>query len=278
MSTSTTLFEIPIPPIENHPGGSIVCTTPRPRVYLLTFSSPPDNRLTTPFCHALLSALDVIEHAHPPGVVITTSAISKFYSNGLDLAHATDTENFWSGALYPLFRRLLTYPMPTVALINGHAFAGGLMTAMHHDYRVMNPSRGFACMNEVIFGAPLKPPMAAIFRAKCDAATFRDVVLEGRRYGGPAARDAGLVDAVGGLDEALDLVQSRNLVDMAKSGVYGLLKMEMWRELLALLETTPEGHAAQEADWSRRAEEEGQRAEKGKRSVEEWAKANKAKL
>ena len=34
--------------------------------------------------------------------------------------------------------------MPTIALLNGHAFAGGLMLAMHHDYRIMNPSKGFA--------------------------------------------------------------------------------------------------------------------------------------
>ena len=50
------------------------------------------------------------------------------------------------------------YPMPTIALINGHAFAGGLMLAMFHDYRVMNPHRGYLCLNELDFGAPLRPP------------------------------------------------------------------------------------------------------------------------
>lgn len=50
--------------------------------------------------------------------------------------------------------------MPTVAWMNGHAFAGGLMLAMHHDYRVMNAERGFACLNELEFGAPLKSPVS----------------------------------------------------------------------------------------------------------------------
>ena len=103
-----TLFTIPIPPITNHPGGAIVCTEPSPAVYLLTFTSPPDNRLTAPFCRAFLAALDVLEFGpHAPGVVISTSGIPKFYSNGLDLQHAVDTEGFWP-LLYQVWKRLLT--------------------------------------------------------------------------------------------------------------------------------------------------------------------------
>ena len=48
--------------------------------------------------------------------------------------------------------------MPTIALMNGHAFAAGLMLAMFHDYRVMNPHRGFVCLNELEFGAHLPAP------------------------------------------------------------------------------------------------------------------------
>ncbi len=89
-------------------GGTLTCTTPSPKIYLLTLTSPPDNRLTTTICQALLLALDILEHAIPPGVVITTSGITKFYSNGLDLEHALTTEGFWEKSLYPLFRRFLT--------------------------------------------------------------------------------------------------------------------------------------------------------------------------
>lgn len=106
--TMAALFTIPIAPLGEHPGGEIVCTSPKPKVYLLTFSSPPDNRITTPFCRALLSALDVLEFGgYAPGVLITTSAIQKFYSNGLDLAHAIETEGFWA-LLYSVWSRFLT--------------------------------------------------------------------------------------------------------------------------------------------------------------------------
>lgn len=88
--------------------GKITCTEPSPEVYLLTFASPPDNRLTAPFCTALQLALDIIAHRYPKGVVITTSGIPKFYSNGLDYESAIKSKNFLPDVLYPLWKRLLT--------------------------------------------------------------------------------------------------------------------------------------------------------------------------
>ena len=104
----TVLFTIPIAPCAGHPGGAIEATEPAQNVYLLTFASPPDNRLTTAFCAAMMRALDVVEFGYPPGVVVTTSAIAKFYSNGLDLDHATSTDGFFVNSLYAMWKRFLT--------------------------------------------------------------------------------------------------------------------------------------------------------------------------
>ena len=134
------------------------------------------------FCQSIILALDVLETRYPPGVVITTSGIEKFYSNGLDLEHASFTPGFFPDSLYGLWRRLLTYPMPTIALVNGHAFAGALMLAMMHDYRSMNPHKGFLCLNEVELGVPLRPPMTSIFRQKISAHCYRRLVLEAARF------------------------------------------------------------------------------------------------
>ncbi|KAK8070061.1 Enoyl-CoA hydratase/isomerase [Apiospora phragmitis] len=189
-----THFTVTIPSIPGHVGGTITCTEPAPQVYLLTLDSPPDNRLTPPFCAALLECLDRVEFGLglPPGVL--------FYSNGLDLQLAMSTPGFTEVSLYPLFRRFLTYPMPTVALINGHCYAAGLMLAMHHDYRVFSGgARGYLAVNELEFGAPLLPPMAGIFREKLRPDVCRTLALEARRFSGPEALAAGLVDALGGL-------------------------------------------------------------------------------
>ncbi|CAG8887673.1 unnamed protein product [Penicillium salamii] len=232
-----SLFTVPI----TSTGGSIICTNPsaaeeHKNIYVLTFTSPKDNRLTPVFIDALLLALDIIEHRYPKGVVVTTSGIAKFYSNGLDLELAGSTEGFLENWLWKLFRRFLTYPMPTVCLLNGHAFAGGFMLAMYHDYRIMNPDRGFVCVNELEFGVPLQTPMMAIFREKLTPITFRNVVLEAHRFGGRNALQAGIVDAVGGIEETLALIQERKLQTKAATGIYGTMKEEMYARTLSGLD------------------------------------------
>jgi enoyl-CoA hydratase/carnithine racemase len=226
------LFTLPIPtsPQSTDSIGTFICTTPTPGTYLLTFTSPPDNRLLTSFCQTFLLALDILEFSYPPGVVVTTSSISKFYSNGLDLEHASTTKGFWANSLFTLFKRLLTYSMPTIALINGHAFAGGFMLAMYHDYRIFNPTRGFLCLNELDLGVPLQPPMSSIFREKMSPAIYKVIVLEAKRFGGKEALEGGIVDALGGLEDALKFVGEKKLAGKAKTGVYGALKAEMYRE------------------------------------------------
>jgi enoyl-CoA hydratase/carnithine racemase len=192
---ANALFDVPI-----GNSGKVTVTEPAPKVYLVTFASAPDNRLTTvssvhitplkntnltttqPFVKALHLTLDILQTKFPPGVVITTSGLSKFYSNGLDLEHATSTPGFFTETLYGLWHRLLTYPMPTVALLNGHTFAGGLMVAMMHDYRIMNPHKGFLCLIELQLGVGLRPPMCSIFREKVKASTFRRMILEAVRF------------------------------------------------------------------------------------------------
>jgi Delta3-Delta2-enoyl-CoA isomerase len=252
------------------PNGSIVCVQPSAQVYVLSFSSPPDNRLTSVFNATLLLALDIIETNFPKGVVVSTSSITKFYSNGLDYENAVKDPTFFRNSLYPLWRRLLTYPMPTLALINGHSFAGGLMTAMMHDYRIMNPHKGFLCLNELDFGAPLRPPMASIFRVKLPAmSTLRHMVLESRRYPALEALEEGIIDGVGGPEETLAFIEEMKLVQKAQSKSYGLIKEELYREVVKDLEESPdvvELEAAKDLERSRRELNARQR-------VEQWENA-----
>ncbi|KAK4167323.1 ClpP/crotonase-like domain-containing protein [Cladorrhinum sp. PSN259] len=263
-----TLFSIPIPPQGAHVGGAIVASQPQPQVYLLTITSPPDNRLTTASCTALLDALDLIEFSgkYKPGVLITTSGISKFYSNGLDLEHALGTPGFLPNVLFKLFHRFLTYPMPTVALLPGHAFAGGLMLAMHHDYRVMSPKKGFACINELDFGVPLKAGMSSIFRLKLPAATYRQLVLEAHRFPGEQALEGGIVDRLGGLEAVLELVKEKKLTEKPKTGIYGLLKAEMYRESVHFLSVR--GYEEEEEKDKKLIEGEDRRKEEAEKKLD----------
>lgn len=164
--------------------------------------------------------------------------------------------------------------MPTLALLNGHAFAAGLMTAMMHDYRLMNPHRGYVCLNELDFGAPLKPPMASIFRQKLPSpATYRTLVLEAKRFNALEALKEGIVDGLGGVEEAVAFVEEMGLGGKGRSGVYGRLKAEMWGETVGLLEGgCGVGREGREGMEKRGEEEERRRGEEGRRRVEVWEK------
>ncbi|KAK6336158.1 hypothetical protein TWF696_001723 [Orbilia brochopaga] len=277
--TPTTLYTLPIAATD----GTITVTIPRPQthptVYLLTWISPPDNRLLTSFIETFTLALALLRTNHPAGVLITTSSSPKFYSNGLDLNHVHSQNLWWQKVYWPFMKLLLTYPMPTLALINGHAFAGGFITSMCHDYRVMNGTRGFVCMNELDFGAPLIPPLTSIFRNKLSAKTYRSIVLEARRFTGPEALKEDIVDALGGLDEAFKLIDERKLHKKAESGIYSVIRREAWRETYHLVrgdcEEVRDGDAwAQNA--VRDSEEEGRAA---RELAERWTKTQgKAKL
>ncbi|EHY60049.1 hypothetical protein HRR83_006407 [Exophiala dermatitidis] len=254
------LFVLPVPPSAatsstQNQQGEFVCSQAGPQVYLLSFSYPPDNRLTPAFNQTFLLALDIIEQRLPRGVVITTSSISKFYSNGLDFENAIRDPTFFPNSLFPLWRRLITYPMPTVALINGHAFAGGLMTAMMHDYRIMNPHKGYVCLNELDFGAALQPAMAAVFRVKLNMTTFRNMVLESRRFPALEALKEGIIDGVGSVDEALAFISEMKLTQKAQSKSYGRIKEEMYREVVKDLDEAAEAPkilTARDLDRNRR--------------------------
>jgi enoyl-CoA hydratase/carnithine racemase len=131
----------------------------------------------------------------------------------------------------------MAFPVPTVAAMNGHAFAAGAMLALAHDYRVMRADRGFFCLPEVDIKIPLAPGMNSLIRCRMSPAVFRDTVLTGKRIGGMEARTTGIVDEAVPLDQV-----QRKAVEIAAGlaakdrGIYRTIKREMYRESIELLE------------------------------------------
>lgn len=132
--------------------------------------------------------------------------------------------------------RLLLFPIPTIAAINGHAFAGGWLLATACDYRIMidgKTRRAWACMNEVHFGAPWPRPFAQLFRAKGTNPTLlRKIALEGYRFTPPELLDNGMVDALASstseiLANCISLAEK--VGENAAQGVWGLIKVGFLR-------------------------------------------------
>lgn len=167
--------------------------------------------------------------------------------------------------------------MPTLALLNGHTYAGGLMLALSHDYRLAPSPRGYLCLNELLFGAPLKPPMAAIFRHKLTPSAYRMVALEAHQFTAREAVEAGLVDGVAtSLDEALAFIADRKLTEKAKAGYYGVIKSEMHKDLLAQL--SGDGLDLEEQRFQQVQESDADRKNSGQSWFEKWQKEKRARL
>jgi len=127
-------------------------------VFTLTMNDG-ENRWTTTFARALTAALDDVEASEGPAALVTTSASEKFFSNGLDLEwrrsegeHPGGDRSVFTTEFMGLMARLITFPVPTVAAINGHGFGAGLMLALCPVVRILLEYRGFICSIVMVLG------------------------------------------------------------------------------------------------------------------------------
>jgi len=143
------------------------------------------------------TALDQAE-AEQPGAPLVTTADGKFFSNGFDLdllmsLRGAELGEFIASA-NALLGRVLTFPAPTIAALNGHAFGIAAMFALAHDQRVMREDRGWWCLPEIDLGMAFHPFMQELITTKLAPAVVHEAMLSGRRYAAPDALAAGIVD------------------------------------------------------------------------------------
>ncbi|MBF6222878.1 enoyl-CoA hydratase/isomerase family protein [Nocardia abscessus] len=168
-----------------------------------------ENRFSPDWLDTVDAHLDAIER-DAQGLI--TIGSGKFYSNGLDLDWLMangDRAEWYVGRVQELFARILTFPLPTIAAVNGHTFGAGAMLATAHDYRVMREDRGYYCFPEVDINIPFTPGMAALIQAKLSSQAAVTAMTTGHRFGGPDALAAGLVDATASEDELLTTAVDR---------------------------------------------------------------------
>ena len=208
-------------------------------VFVLTMNDG-ENRWNTTFVRAIAEALDEIESSEGPAALVTTSSDTKFFSNGLDLEwrmsegeHRGGDRDAFGAEFMTLMGRLITLPLPSVAAINGHAFGAGLMCALCHDVRIMREDRGFACANEVEIGMVIPNPELALFRHKLPMNTFFETVQLARRWTGPDALSAGVVQQTAAAEGLMDAAL-RRAGELAHLGanrkVYGRMKEAIYGE------------------------------------------------
>ena len=159
-------------------------------IFILKMDSK-DNRFNPEFCSALSSALDFIldreipKHPTSKFALIVTGS-GKFFSNGLDLKYlisTPDPNQFLIDHYEPLLYKFLSFGIPTISLINGHAFAGGMCFALAQDYRVSSSScKALLSMNELLIRAAVPAGMLAVLRAKLASPQILRECVYARRW------------------------------------------------------------------------------------------------
>jgi enoyl-CoA hydratase/carnithine racemase len=162
------------------------------------------NAFDNVFVDELHAAFDLVAANEDAEGLITIGA-EKHYSNGFDIDFlgtlAGDDLSSFMDRTMRLLTRLLTFPVPTVAALNGHAFGIGALLALAHDRRVMRPDRGWFCLPEIDLGMQFHPLMLALVTHRLGQVGAEEAILTGHRYDGPAAVEAGIAHAVAELDD-----------------------------------------------------------------------------
>jgi enoyl-CoA hydratase/carnithine racemase len=214
-------------------------------VFLLNLGDG-ENRFTIPFVDAVEAHLDEVQASTTPRAIVTT-AEGKFWSNGLDLewmaANPEQIEGFVR-RVHGLLARFLELDVPTVAALQGHAFAAGAMLALAHDQRVMRADRGFFCLPEVDIKIPFSAGMNALIASRLSPQTAHEAMTTGRRYGGEDAAAAGIVEAAVSADEVLAAAVARAGALASKDpATLGAIKRRLYASTLATLRD-PKGELA----------------------------------
>nr|XP_043621693.1 LOW QUALITY PROTEIN: fatty acid oxidation complex subunit alpha-like [Erigeron canadensis] len=205
-----------------------------------------EHRLNPTVISSIRSALSDAKSQATPGSVLITMAHGKYFCNGYDIKpdllaqdpvlHTSSIFNDFK----PLAADIVSLPMPTIAIVTGHAVGSGLTLAMCHDYVFMTRGRGVLYLPEIQMGISL--PSYGVELVKLKVAkpdSLRDILLGGVKVKADQAVAMGIVDMA--YDNAESAVEGgvgmgKELEKKKLDGeVYAEIRKSMYPELCRLL-------------------------------------------
>jgi enoyl-CoA hydratase len=160
--------------ITDHEGG----------VRVLVLARPPANALDESLLADLLAAVD--DATRTPAVrALVLTGDGAFFSAGFDL-RIPRRELDDARRMRDLYRdshlALLTCSKPTIAMVNGHAIAGGLVLALACDYRLAVAGDYRIGLNEVAIGSSFPKVAFEIVRLRLTHAQASELLLGAALY------------------------------------------------------------------------------------------------
>ncbi len=178
------------------------------------------NALSHNMISEILKALDEVEKAQAR-VLILTGAANAFCA-GMDLRGLRDFRSQSDDEIVAdarriatLFRRLYSFPIPTIAAVNGPAIAGGCGLATVCDFTLAVPDAELG-YTEVRVGF-IPAIVSSYVVRQVGEKRARDLLLSGRIFSAAAAKDLGIVNELLEHDQLLPRARelARSLAEMS---------------------------------------------------------------
>jgi len=207
---------------------------------LLRLNRPPANVMDLAFLNGLADRFEALAGDAALQVLVVTGQGGVF-SAGLDLKTVpfldAEEQKPMIAAINRAFGRLYCFPRPTIAAINGHAIAGGMVLALCCDYRIACDDKCQMGLAEVRVGVPY--PIAAMEAAASELPrqAGRQMIMFGRDIGPQAALDWGAVDQLtpaGELEDAA-MNKARELAQIPRN-TYEKVKRQYRRAAMRRIE------------------------------------------
>jgi len=141
-----------------------------------------------------------------------------------------------------LCARILRFPKPTVAAVNGHACAAGAMLMLSFDEVIMNAERGYCFVPGIDLGLTYSPGMAALMAARLPFALRHKFIVFGQRMTAVQLGEHAVVEPAASaavLDAAI--ARAVALKPKARHGAtMAAIKATLYHEAIAALEVEPD--------------------------------------
>ena len=190
---------------------AILFDVPEPGIAVLTINRPEKrNSLGKDVREGLFAAWDRFEKDPALRIAILTAAGDKAFCAGGDLKEMSETKlTIPPRMMFPIPGDTIEVTKPTIAAVNGVAFAGGWLLAQACDLCVASTTAKFAITEaKVGRGSPWSTPLIHMIPQRI----FMEIVLTGNPITAQRAYEIGLVNRVAApeklMDEALDLARS----------------------------------------------------------------------
>ena len=187
---------------------TVTCTKAAPHVLQVTMNRPQvGNALNTQMGRDLLDLWNrLTEDAGEVRCIVLTGAGEKIFCAGGDLKERNGmTREQWQRQ-HELFERMywtmVDLPVPVIAAVNGHAYAGGLEMALCCDFIYASSAARFA-LTEVTLGIMPGAGGTQNLPRAVGERRAREIIMTGRPFDAQQAADWGLANQVHGPDKLL---------------------------------------------------------------------------